>query len=251
MTEDNPYTLIADAQAAHFAGWDFSYLDGRWWEEPPPWDYRRIVQSRFSQIDSLLDMGTGGGELLAEFSTLPPKTFATEAYAPNVPVARALLEPRGVQVVEFDDDHHLPFPDHSFELIINRHESYAPDELRRILSANGRFISQQVGGRDNWDLNELLGAEPPTDYAHWDLSFAERELVAAGFQIVDSREAHTCTVFRDVGAVVYYLNAIPWQIPDFSVERYRDRLLRLHSHIRETGELRTHSSRFLIEAVRG
>lgn len=31
--------LIDEALAAHFSGWDFSWLAGRWIDSPLPWDY--------------------------------------------------------------------------------------------------------------------------------------------------------------------------------------------------------------------
>ena len=242
--------LIADAQSAHFAGWDFSFLNGRWFEDQPSWNYRELVEKQLPDSRSLLDMGTGGGELLASLSGLPANTCATEAYAPNVSIARATLAPLGIQVFEFQDDDNLPFDDVAFDLIINRHESYAPDELRRILQPNGRFLTQQVGGGDNCGINERLGAPISTEYDHWNLAYAVDELQTAGFRIVDAREEMTRTVFRDIGAVVYYLNAIPWQIPGFSVDLYCDQLRQLHRQIVSDGEFVTYNSRFYIESVR-
>ncbi len=241
--------LLAEAQAETFEGWEFSHLTGRWWEEPPPWDYRQIVEGQMSHVSTLLDMGTGGGELLAEFSKLPSATWATEAYPPNIQLAKRTLEPLGVRVVAFQDDHNLPLPDRSFELIVNRHESYAPGEVRRLLAPGGRFITQQVGGRDNWDLNEMLGAAIAPEYADWCLEQAAGELRDEGFEMVDQREVFTRTLFYDVGAIVFYLQAIPWQIPDFTVDRYRDALYEVHQRIQRTGKLVTHSHRFLIVSI--
>jgi len=47
-----------------FQGWDFSHLNGRWHSPEPPWDYKAIVKSYLKDTDILLDMGTGGGEVL-------------------------------------------------------------------------------------------------------------------------------------------------------------------------------------------
>lgn len=242
--------LIAEAQRAQFSGWDFSYLDGRWHEESPPWDYRAIVIDRLRQAHTMLDMGTGGGEFLATLPDLPRRAAATEAYEPNIPIARARLEPLGVHVIGFQDDDRLPFTTETFDLIINRHESYAPDELCRILKTGGRFITQQVGGRDNLDLNEALGAPAESEYAHWTLDFEAEELQQAGLRVLGRREAYPRTVFHDIGAVVYYLRAIPWQIPGFSTDHYLDRLLALHKRIEVDGPLVTHSHRFFIECVK-
>jgi hypothetical protein len=64
-----------------FVGWDFSYLDGRWLEETAPWSYTQMVRDVLPQVDSLLDLGTGGGERLLKLQDLWPKrTVATEEW---------------------------------------------------------------------------------------------------------------------------------------------------------------------------
>ena len=57
--------LISQAQEAAFEGWDFSWLDERMLIEELPWDYAELAKSTMNQVESLLDMGTGGGEFLA------------------------------------------------------------------------------------------------------------------------------------------------------------------------------------------
>ena len=243
-------TLIQDAQAAEFAGWDFSWLDGRWIEGPIPWDYRELVMAQFAGVQSLLDLGTGGGELLASMAPLPPDTRATENYPPNGPIARKRLEPLGVTVVTGVPDDALPFPDATFDLVIDRHESFDPAEVFRIVKPGGRFVTQQVGGQDNLRLNELLQDEVAFEFADWGPAAAISGLEAAGFQVADLKEAALETRVADIGAVVYYLRAIPWQIEGFTVEGYRDRLLALHEMMQREGGLTLHSHRFLIEAVK-
>ena len=242
--------LVAAAQAAEFAGWDFSWLNGRWIEGPTPWDYRELVMARFTGVRSLLDLGTGGGELLASMAPLPPDTWATENYLPNGPIARARLEPLGVQVVTGVPDDRLPFSDNTFDLVMDRHESYNPVEVLRILKPGGTFLTQQVGGRDCGELNELLQDEVSFEFADWGLTMAVDGLERAGFRIVEGREALIETRVTDIGAVVYYLRAIPWQIEGFSVEAYSDRLLALHETMLREGGLLLHSHRFFIDGVR-
>lgn len=243
-------TLVSKAQAAAFAGWDFSWLDGRWIEGEIPWDYRARVIARLAGARSLLDLGTGGGEMLASMAPLPADTWATENYPPNGPIARARLEPLGVRVVTDVPDSALPFADNAFDLVTDRHESYDPAEVFRIVKPGGRFITQQVGGRDCRELNELLQDEVYFEFADWGPDAAVSGLEEAGFQIVERLEAWVETWVSDIGAVVYYLRQIPWQIEGFTVEGYRDRLLALHGQMTREGGLVLHSHRFLIEAVR-
>ena len=239
-------TLIAEASQHPFSGWDFSFIRERVCESALPWDYGLKVRAAFASTQSLLDMGTGGGEFLASLRPLPPQTYATEAYAPNVPLAAARLEPLGVRVVPVESEDHLPFSDDFFDLVINRHESFSAEKTIRILKPGGRFITQQVGERNLLELNRWLHSETkdlPSDYQRA-LACVRRE----GFEVVESQEAFTETVFRDVGAVVYYLRAVPWQVPDFSVEKYRSQLSAIHNHIQATGQYTATAHRFYIEA---
>jgi SAM-dependent methyltransferase len=242
--------LVAEAMGQEFSGWDFSFMDGRWREDPPTWDYRTMILARVRRAASLLDMGTGGGEFLASLPHLPAETSATEGYPPNLPLARRRLEPLGVRVEPPLPGGRLPFADAGFDVVINRHEAYVPTEVRRVLRSGGRFLTQQVGGRDNIRLNQLLGAAGARQYADWDLGRAVDELEEAGLRITDAREEFPETVFVDVGAVVYYLKAVPWQIDGFSVDEYREPLLALHQMMQADGGLVVTSHRFLVEAER-
>jgi SAM-dependent methyltransferase len=236
-------------EAVPFKGWDFSHLQGRMIEEPLPWDYARIVLDALPAAEALLDMGTGGGEFLSDLRPLPPDTRATEGYAPNIRLARQRLEPLGVRVYEVEDDTRLPFGDAEFDLVINRHESYEPAEVLRILRPGGRFVTQQVGGHNSTDLNALLGS-PEAEESNWDLAHVRRALEDTGFEVREAREAFPLTRFADVGAIVYLLKAIPWQVADFSVDRYSDRLKELQQRARTEGYIAVRNHRFLLDATK-
>ena len=161
-------TYLEQAINAPFSGWNFEYLikTGRMIEAPVKWNYYNSVLPYLLKAGTMLDMGTGGGEVLARFQPLPPVTCATEQYRPNVAVAREKLEPLGVKVVQIDEKYQnnevLPFEDNMFDLIINRHESYYPQELIRILKSEGVFITQQVGSITLLNLNQFLKQESET-----------------------------------------------------------------------------------------
>ena len=213
-----------------FSGWDFSYLSGKMEESPLEWNYLSILDNYFEKSVYCLDMGTGGGEYLDSFSKLPEKTFATEGYEPNIGIAKNRLSKRGIEVKRVNDDNILPFDDCFFDLIINRHEEYLVSELSRVLKANGYFITQQVGGMNDIDVNSTLGAKSP-NYYDWCLLKTINELKETGFRIIDYKEQIGYTRFYDIGSIVYYLKCIPWQIDDFSVDLYFDRLKLLNEYI--------------------
>ncbi len=230
-----------------FQGWDFSHLNGRWHEDQPSWSYEALVRQLLPQADSLLDMGTGGGEVLLSFKdTLPARTVATEGYPPNFSIAQSNLKPHGIQVVFYDCglDARLPFPDNDFAAIINRHEAYDGLEIARVLRPGGVFLTQQVDGRDLDDMLAIFGVQPA--YTHVNLTNCRHELEDAGLIIERADEWAGYSTFDDVGALVYFLHNAPWDAPeDFSVERYADQLLELY---RNRQPLRFTSRRFVLKA---
>lgn len=239
-------SLIDAAIRQNFSGWDFSYLKGRWQEDSPPWSYEQIIHEKLNSAQVLLDMGTGGGEFLATLAPLPASTVATEAYLPNVPVAHKRLNPFGVHVVAISETGGLPFGNAQFDLIINRHEYFDPIQVYRILKPGGYFITQQVGGANDIRLNALItGDIPPITFY---LSEETAKLKDAGFTIERSAESFPELRFLDVGAIVYYLKVIEWQIPNFDVEIYRESLKRIHQMIQKDGHLAVQGHRFLIIA---
>lgn len=233
-----------------FSGWDFSYLgkSGRMQEFPLRWNYFNLVLQALRQSEAMLDMGTGGGEFLSSLGNLPAHTCATEGYAPNVEVARQRLEPLGVKVAYITEDGNLPFEGGEFDLVINRHESYNTQEVHRILKPGGCFITQQVGGRNDQEFNDFLQA-PNDEFAHWNLDYAVSELKPY-FEVIKREEEITRTRYFDLGAIVYYLSVIPWQIPDFSVIKYENQLRELHRILEQQGFWDTSCHRFIIAACR-
>jgi len=241
--------FIAEAIHQEFSGWDFSYIAQRWKESPTSWDYITIIRQYIKPEISMLDTDTGGGEILSSLVPLPRNTYATEGYLPNVPVARNRLEPLGVKIVQaFGDDVILPFEDDYFDLVTNRHGAFVAHELHRIMKPGGIFITQQVGGKNNFELNELIQEKPEFKFSYWTLDLAVRQLTDAGFQTLDIREEFPETIVTDIGALVFHLKIISWQIEDFSVEKYHDKLAQIHNLIQKTGALRIKSHRFLIVA---
>lgn len=243
--------LVSEALEHQFSGWDFSWLKDRWISGETPWDYRAEVTARLPGVKRLLDMGTGGGEFLASLPRLPASVIATEAYKPNVTVAGKRLQPLGINVVEVEtEEDRLPFTNGSFDLVINRHESFDGKELNRILVPGGMFLSQQVGGSDNSELNRVLASETLPQYIDQSLQFHINVLQSAGLEILDAREAFIPELFKDIGTVVFYLKIITWQIPGFVVEDNLNRLYALHKQMQDDGGFKSFSHRLLLSAVK-
>jgi SAM-dependent methyltransferase len=229
--------LLREAQETAFAGWDFSWLDDRLAVTPVPWDFTAEVGDALRGARRALDMETGGGEWLSSMPQLPSVVIATEAWPPNVRVAAERLRPhRGLVVHDegaldnvLQDDvprGRLPFRTASFDLVTNCHGAYAPAEVARVLEPNGVFLTQQADSASR-QFHELLGLRPPME-CRFDVEFAAWQAEQAGLCVDETEAGEEELLFRDIGALAWYLKAIPWCIPDFSIERCDRSLMRLH-----------------------
>ncbi|TYB49128.1 methyltransferase domain-containing protein [Actinomadura chibensis] len=241
--------LVAEAESAPVAGWDFSWLDGRATEQRPSWGYQRLMSERLAAARAALDVETGGGEVLAGAETFPPTMAATESWPANVARATRLLHPRGAVVVADPGGPALPFGDAAFDLVVSRHPAVVRwAEIARVLAPGGTYFAQHVGPASVFELTEyFLGPQPAARRKrHPDVESADAR--AAGLEIVDLRSERLRMEFSDIGAVVYFLRKVVWIVPGFTVEAHRERLRELHERIRRDGPFVAHSSRVLIEA---
>lgn len=243
--------LVAEAEAADVTGWDFSWLAGRASEERPPWGYARLMAASLAEVDSALDLDTGGGEVLDEAPSLPALMVATESWAPNAALARARLAPRGVRVVATEHGADLPLPDESFDLVTARHP-VAPNwpHIHRVLRPGGRYLAQHVGPASALELIELFLGPTPDAGASRHPEREAQEARRAGLRIEEVRTARCRMEFFDVGAVVWILRRCLWWVPDFSVDRYQPVLRELDTMMRAGEPLVAHSTRHLVRAYR-
>ena len=117
-----------------------------------------------------------------------------------------------------------------------------------MLRPGGSYLAQQIGPATMSELFEYFLGPQPHKWAelHPDTQTAQAQ--AAGLQVVQMRMERMRAEFFDVGAVIYFLRKVIWTVPDFSVDRYRDRLREMHEQIEANGPFVAHSTRLLVEA---
>lgn len=239
----------AEEEIAHIHGWDFSHIEGKYAEEGElPWNYMDVVREYLRPEMKLLDIDTAAGEALLSLGHPHEHTAATEAYAPNVALCRQTLTPLGVDFREAKGDGPLPWPENSFDMVINRHGSYCAKEYFRVLRPGGLFITQQVGAMNNRALVDFLCPGVSANFSgHW-LKDAREEFESAGFETVREGEAILPMPFFDIGALVWYARIIEWEFVGFSVDTHFDRLIEAQRVLDERGRIDGSAHRFLLVA---
>ena len=234
---------------AHIHGWDFSHIAGRYTEQDDlPWDYRETILQYLTPQMKLLDIDTGGGEFLLSLNHPCKNTAATENYPPNVALCQKTLLPLGIDFRPADGNGKLPFEDHCFDMVIDRHGDFNAAEIHRVLKSGGLFITQQVGAENDRELVHLLCGEIPSPFPEQYLHIVSQKFQDAGFEILKEAEAFRPIRFFDVGALVWFARIIQWEFPDFSVDTHLNELLQAQYILENNGSIEGTVHRFLLVA---
>jgi SAM-dependent methyltransferase len=231
-------------EARRLTGWTWAYTP-RPLGQPPPWDYEARAKVLAAGASSMLDMGTGGGEVYARvLEGYTGRACATEEWAPNVPVAGQKLRPLGVGVVHAES-FRLPFADGAFGLVLNRHEALLPAEVARVLAPGGTVLTQQI--HPDWHA-ELRDAFPRmTLFEQHDETYPDG-FRATGLTVVDFQQHAQPMAYQHLGEIVYMLVAAPWTVPDFDVEADLDALLEVERLFRRPEGIVLTDRRYILEA---
>ncbi len=240
---------IEEQHIAHIHGWDFSHINGRYSEDESfPWDYKALVKKYLSNDKKLLDIDTGGGKVLLEFSHPYENTAVTENYAPNVELCRKTLSPLGIEVRQADAGAYLPFEDETFDIVIDRHGDFNASEIERVLKSGGIFVTQQVGAENDREFVSLLCGDTALPYPEQYLDIAKGKFADAGFTILEEGECKRPMRFYDAGALVWFARIIQWEYPGFSVENNFDRIKTAWEEIKSKGYVEGYTHRFMLVA---
>lgn len=235
----------ADA-ARGLEGWELDYSPEPL-TEGPPWDYESMARSLAAESGRVLDLGTGGGEVMSRIiAGLRCTVVATEEWVVNAPVAARTL--RGRASVVRASAVQLPFADASFDLILSRHEAIDPAEIARVLDTPGRFLSQQVIP-DLW--HELRSVFPDMTMFPDHFSAYRAGLGEAGLEVEYVDEFRRPVEFRKLGHLVYHLVAAPWTIPNFDVASHLEGLQTLQQQIDSGQPLVLTEGYYVIQARSG
>lgn len=241
---------LHEEEIAHIHGWDFSHIRGKYEEQRDLlWNYEELVRQYLRPEMKLLDIDTGGGEFLLSLNHPYANLAATENYPPNIGLCEKVLSPLGIDFRAADGGGILPFADQSFDMVINRHGNFWPEEIWRVLKNGGVFLTQQVGAENDRELVELLLKDVPAlPFPDQYLRIAQAAFESAGFSIIKGQETFGLIKFWDVGALVWFARIIEWEFPGFNVRDCLENLYRAQEILDSKGVIEGRTHRFLLIA---
>lgn len=235
-------------EVGHLNGWDFSKVKAA--AEGVKWQFYNEVTQRLKQPDTLLDIGTGGGEALISITHACSFLVGIDQSSGMVQTANHNLQisnKTNVQFMQMDAEK-LDFPDNYFNVVSCRHSPFNAAEVMKVLANDGIFLTQQVSEGDKLNISQAFGRGQRTNLDGTLKNRYIEELNEAGFSTIQSFEYDAVEYFATYEDLVFLLKHTPI-IPDFG--KYKDDFEILEKFIADNKTekgIQTNSKRFMIIA---
>jgi len=235
-------------KSKNLSGWDFSSLNVS--EKGPRTNYMNIVRKYSGLNKTLLDIGTGGGEIVLKLAQNFKECMAFDKNLKKIQTAKKNLKNSGFDNVKFfvADSDKINIENRSFDVIICRHAPFNPEEVLRLLKSGEIFITQQVSEGDKKNFKKLFGRGQCFDIPSGTLKKKYlKDLKSLGFRIIKQRTVNTTEYYKTMDDIIFLLSNSPI-IPDFDLEKDENKLKELEKKFKTKDGIRTNSERFIIIA---
>lgn len=229
-------------------GWDFSKVKCIY--EGVQWDFYHEVSLRCTKSDTLLDIGTGGGEALLSIADLASQLIGVDNSAGMIETAHANMLNSGKSNVGFlrMDAGKLEFPENYFNIVSCRHSPFCANEVAKVLVQDGFFLTQQVSEGDKLNVKEAFGRNLGATPNGTLMNKYVNELREAGFSDVHSYEYDAIDYYQTYEDLVFLLKHTP-TIPNFGEDEQDFAILDEFIQENQCSKgIRTNSKRFMIIA---
>lgn len=232
-------------------GWDFSHLKTR--EEGQGWDFFQEVLKKVRSGNSVLDIGTGGGERILKIAQHFGFVYGIDHSPSMINTANENLRKTKLDNVKFllMDSSNLDFPDSYFDIVTNRHCGFNPAEVFRVLKKGGYFFTQQVSEGDQVNIKKAFGRGQAYGVKDGTLKNKYlKQLKKLGFRKISAFDYDSKLIYKTDKDYIFLLRYTP-TIPDFGKRKNDLEILRKFIEKNKTEKgIETNSKRFMIIAVK-
>ena len=148
--EKNFYDKIAD--------WDFSMINCLE-ENLTNWELDKKIKENSNADSIILDLGTGGGEIVLKDFPKVKKIIGTDLSPNMIKTANNNLLKSEKKYIEFRvmDNLDMDTPDDYFDIVVARHTCIDAKQIYKTLKKYGKLLLRGVDKLDCWQLKLLFG----------------------------------------------------------------------------------------------
>ncbi|MFC6333504.1 class I SAM-dependent methyltransferase [Paenibacillus septentrionalis] len=231
-------------------GWDFSNVKCA--TEGTSWDFYREVTKVCKKSDLLLDIGTGGGEAILSIAESALLLVGIDQSTGMIETAARNCAESGVPNVRFlkMEADNLDFPSEFFNIVSCRHSEFCVEEVKRVLTKDGTFLTQQVSENDKSNIKEAFGRGQAWGTKTGTLKHQYMtQLSTAGFSDIKAFDFHVNEYYQTAEDLIFLLKHTPI-IPDFGRTDADFHILQQFIKENQTPRgIKTNSERFIVIAT--
>jgi SAM-dependent methyltransferase len=179
-------------------GWDFSRMNVL--RQPVPWNYHDLVVRHLRLNDSVLDIGTGGGETFSQLAKSFGQGLGIDTDAQMIQLAVANSASGNVRFRV--GSARLETISETFDVILDRQAPFDLDAIAAHLKPAGYFVTQQVGERNMACVQAALEQEitqPPVQ---------RQAFTASRLRLLAFLEYDVEYVVRDIESLLFWLRGL-------------------------------------------
>lgn len=186
------------AQLTPRRGWDFSCMNVL--RQPVPWNYHDPVVRYLRPNDTVLDIGTGGGETFTQLARFFGRGLGIDIDAEMIQLAVANSTSGNVRFCLCSE--RLETVSEAFDVILDRQAPFDLDAIAAHLKPGGYFVTQQVGERNMACVKAALQQKmtpPPVQ---------RQAFTASRLRLLAFLEYDVEYVVRDIESLLFWLQSL-------------------------------------------
>ncbi len=168
--------------------------------QPVPWNYHDMAVRYLRPNDTVLDIGTGGGETFRQLATSFGRGLGIDRDAQMIQLAVANSTSSNVRFCVCTE--RLEAVSETFVVILDRQAPFDLDAIASHLKPDGYFVTQQVGERNMACVKATLGQKmtpPPVQ---------RQAFTASGLRLLAFMEYDVEYVVRDIESLLFWLRSL-------------------------------------------
>lgn len=175
------------------------------------WQMYEILKTSSDENSIILDLGTGGGENVIKKFPKVKQIIATDFSEEMIKTANENLLMSGRTDITFKimDNLNMDLEENYFDVVVARHTPTDPNQLYKVLKANGILIIRGVDKLDCWELKLLFNKGQGFNDTKTMAQLDYEAVLNAGFKDVELVPLYSREYYRTKEDFINFLKKVP------------------------------------------